>query len=194
MKNIIIALLLILTVEGLTAQTYFEPAAQDVSVPSKSQKAVRTATDVGLVFLPVAALTTTLVQKDWKGLVQGLEVAGGTIATTFILKGIVQERRPDGSNLHSFPSGHTAFTFASAAYLQRRYGWKFGAPAYAVATFVGWGRIYAKRHHVWDVVAGGAIGAGFAYLFTTPFAKKHNLAVSPVTDGSNVGLYATMEF
>ena len=47
MKNIIIALLLILTVEGLTAQTYFEPAAQDVYVPSKSQKAVRTATDVG---------------------------------------------------------------------------------------------------------------------------------------------------
>lgn len=194
MRNIIVVFLLIITIGSVSAQTYFEPAAQDVYVPTKSQKAVRTATDVGLVFLPVAALTTTLVQKDWKGLIQGLEVAGGTIATTFILKGIVNERRPDGSNMHSFPSGHTAFTFASAAYMQRRYGWKFGAPAYAIASFVGWGRVYAKRHHVWDVVAGGAIGAGFAYLFTTPFAKNHNLAVSPLTDGNNVGIYATMEF
>lgn len=194
MRIIAIAIIFLLSVTQMQAQTYFEPAAQDAYQVTDLQKGVRTATDVGLVFLPVAALTTVLVQKDWKGLVQGLEVAGGAVATTFLLKGIVNERRPDGSNMHSFPSGHTCFSFASAAFLQRRYGWKFGVPAYAVAAFVGWGRVYCKRHHIWDVVAGGAIGAGFGYLFTKPFATKHNLAVSPVTDGNNIGIYASMEF
>ena len=94
----------------------------------------------------------------------------------------------------SFPSGHSSVSFASAAFLQRRYGWKVGAPAYAVAAYVGWGRVFAKKHHIWDVVAGGAIGAGCAYIFTTPFARKHNLSMAPVSDGRSVGLSAYMEF
>lgn len=194
MRILTIIIVLFLSIGHVQAQTYFEPAAQDVYQVTDLQKGVRTATDVGMVLLPVAALTTVLVEKDWKGLIQGLEVAGGAVASTYLLKSIVKERRPDGSNMHSFPSGHTCFSFASAAFLQRRYGWKFGAPAYAVAAFVGWGRVYSKRHHIWDVVAGGAIGTGFGYLFTTPFATKHNLAVSPVTDGNNIGIYASMEF
>ncbi len=194
MSRFVVTLLLLLGISQVHAQTYFEPAAQDVYTPTGLQKGVRRATDVGLIALPVAALTAVLIQQDWKGLVQGLEVAGAVAASTYLLKGVVRERRPDGSDMHSFPSGHTSFSFASAAFLQRRYGWKFGVPAYAVAAFVGWGRVYSKRHHIWDVVAGGAIGAGFAYIFTTPFAKKHNLAVSPVTDGNNVGIYACMEF
>jgi len=51
---------------------------------SRGQKAVATSTDVLLVALPAAALTTVLVQKDWKGLVQGAETAGATLAATFI--------------------------------------------------------------------------------------------------------------
>lgn len=192
--RVFVTLIMLFAIVSVQAQTYYEPASGDVYTPSGLQKGVRTATDIGLIVLPVTAVTVVLIQKDWKGLVQGLEVAGATVATTFLLKGLVRERRPDGSDMHSFPSGHTSFSFASAAFLQRRYGWKFGAPAYAVAAFVGWGRVYSKRHHIWDVVAGGAIGAGFAYLFTTPFAKKHNLSVSPVSDGNSIGIYASMDF
>lgn len=194
MKQIAIILFLILSISLAQAQTYYEPAAGDVAYQTDMQKNIDKATDIGLVVLPVASVAAVLIQQDWKGLVQGLEVAGATAATTYILKYAVKERRPDGSNMHSFPSGHASFSFASAGFLQRRYGWKFGAPAYAVAAFVGWGRVYAKKHHIWDVVAGGAMGAGFAYLFTTPFAKKHNLAVSPVSDGRNMGIYASMTF
>lgn len=159
-----------------------------------ARKGVAVSTDVFAVLLPATALTLTLCEKDWKGLLQGVETAAVTAGATLILKYAVKEWRPDYSNHHSFPSGHTAVTFASAAYLQRRYGWAWGAPAYAVAAYVGWGRVFAKKHHWWDVLAGGAIGAGSAYIFTRPFAKKHDLQIAPVTDGENIGVYASFSF
>jgi len=43
--------------------------------------------------------------------------------------------------------------------------------------------------------AGGAvIGAGSAYIFTRPFAKKHNLSISPVAGDGHYGVYASMTF
>ena len=161
---------------------------------SKSQKGVAVSTDVFAIALPVSALTLTLVKKDWKGLLQGVETAAVTAAATLILKYSVKEWRPDHSNQHSFPSGHTAVSFATAAYLQRRYGWAYGAPAYALSCYVGWGRIYSKKHHWYDVLAGAAIGAGSAYIFTKPFARKHNLQIAPVTDGETIGIYASLNF
>lgn len=176
------------------AQTYFEPAAKDVVTPTGLQKNVSRSTDIVMLALPVATLAGVLIERDWDGLVQGIETAGATAAATLILKYAVCERRPDGSDMHSFPSAHSAVSFATAAFLQRRYGWAFGAPAYALAAYVGWGSVYSGKHHWWDVVAGGAIGAASAYIFTKPFAKKHNLQVSPVSDGRSVGVYASMEF
>lgn len=161
---------------------------------TRPQKNVAISTDVFAIALPATALTLTMVNKDWKGLIQGVETAAVTAGVTLLLKYTVKEWRPDYSNRHSFPSGHTSVSFASAAYLQRRYGWAWGAPAYAVATYVGWGRCFSKKHHWWDVVTGAAIGAGSAYIFTRPFAKKHNLEIMPVTDGSNIGIYTSMTF
>ena len=163
-------------------------------VPSQSQKDVAKTTDALVIALPVAALTGVLVERDWKGLNQGVETAGATAAITLILKYGVKELRPDGSNYHSFPSGHSSISFATAAFLQRRYGWWYGGPAYALAAYVGWGRVFAKKHHVWDVVAGGTLGAMSAYFFTTPFARKHNLQISPVADAHSVGIYTSFEF
>lgn len=194
MKKFIVALTMVLVTMSGWSQTYFEPAAKDVYNPTKLQKNIATSTDIAALALPVATLAGVLIQQDWKGLIQGVETAGATAAATFILKYAVNERRPDGSDMHSFPSGHTAVSFATAAFLQRRYGWAFGGPAYALATYVAWGRVFSKKHHWWDVVAGGAIGAGSAYIFTKPFAKKHNLQLAPVSDGRNFGIYASMEF
>lgn len=195
MKKFIFALLMALVVAGSGwSQTYFEPAAKDVYSPTELQKNIARSTDIVALALPVATLAGVLIQQDWKGLIQGVETAGATAAATLILKYAVSERRPDGSDMHSFPSGHTAASFATAAFLQRRYGWAFGGPAYALATYVAWGRVFSKKHHWWDVVAGGAIGAGSAYIFTKPFAKKHNLQLAPVSDGRSFGVYASMEF
>ena len=145
--------------------------AQEVEI-SGSRKAVRTSGDVLAFVTPVASLTTVLVLQDWKGL----------------------KERPDGSDKHSFPSMHTSVSFTGAAFIQRRYGWKWGIPAYAIASYVGWSRTYAKKHDWWDVVAGAALGAGSAYIFTRPFATKHNLSISPVASDKHFGIYASMTF
>ncbi|MDE6670263.1 MAG: phosphatase PAP2 family protein [Muribaculaceae bacterium] len=148
---------------------------------SHSQKIVGYTTDVLLVGMPLAALTGVLIEHDWQGLVQGSYTAALTGGVTLLLKYTVKEERPDYSNFHSFPSGHAATTFATAAFIQRRYGWKLGVPAYVLATYTGWGRVFAKKHHWWDVVAGAAIGTGSAYLFTRPWAAEHKVSITPMS-------------
>lgn len=169
-------------------------AEEPVYHQSGARKGVDISTDVVALALPASALVGTLVMKDWKGLLQGVETAAATTAMTYILKYTIKETRPDGSDTHSFPSGHSAVSFATASYLQMRYGWKFGVPAYVLSTYVAWGRCFARRHYWYDVVAGAAIGSASAFIFTRPFAKEHNLQLAPVSDGRSIGIYASFEF
>lgn len=163
---------------------------------TKAMKGVKRSTDVVAVALPAAALIGTLCARDWEGLLQGVETAAVTAAFTYALKYASREERPDRSDLHSFPSGHTAVSFATSTYLTRRYGWKFGVPAYIASTYVAWGRCFSRQHYVWDCVVGAAIGAGSALIFTTPFARKHDVQIAPVADErtKNMGVYASFTF
>ncbi|MBB5716565.1 phosphatase PAP2 family protein [Sphingomonas aerophila] len=87
-------------------------------------------------------------------------------STTWLLKELVHERRPDDSDNRSFPSGHTSVSFAAATTLEKRYGWKAGLPALAVARFVGLARVEADKHYIHDVLAGAAIGGASGFLLT----------------------------
>lgn len=167
--------------------------AQQIEVTG-SRKAVRTSGDVGAILLPVAGLTAILINKDWQGLKQGVFAGATTLGVTYALKYIVKKDRPDHSDRHSFPSMHTSVSFTAASFIQRRYGWKWGIPAYVVSSYVGWSRVYGKKHDWWDVAAGAAIGIGSSYIFTRPFAKKHNLTLSPVAGDGHCGFYASMQF
>lgn len=171
----------------------FSIQAQEIAVTG-SRKAVRTSGDVGAILLPVAGLTAILINKDWEGLKQGVFAGATTLGVTYALKYIVKKDRPDHSDNHSFPSMHTSVSFTAAAFIQRRYGWKWGLPAYVLSTYVGWSRVYGKKHDWWDVAAGAAIGAGSSYIFTRPFAKKHKLTISPVAGDGHYGFYASMKF
>ena len=191
MKNIIISLLIfLLGVPSVMAQSSATPEF----VPTRGQKGVRTSTDVLAIAMPAATLAYVLITQDWQGLKQGAFTAAATAGASLLLKYTVKKERPDFSNNHSFPSGHTAVTFATASFLMRRYGWKVGVPAYVLSTYVGWGRIYGKKHDIWDVLAGAAIGAGSAFIFTRPFAEKHELQIAPVSDGQSVGLVGQFTF
>lgn len=149
---------------------------------SGSRKAVRTSTDVLLIAMPVATLGVAIAKKDWKGIGIGAAEAAGTLAVTYGLKYAVHKRRPDGSDRRSFPSGHSSLVFTDASFLMRRYGWKYGVPAYALATYVAWGRVYAKKHDFWDVAAGAAIGTAIGLLCTRPFMKQVEIAPAAITD------------
>ena len=125
------------------------------------------ASSAGRDLLVAAALGVPAVQGDWRGDIyagESLLAAGGT---TYVLKQLIHERRPDGSDNKSFPSGHSSVSFAAAATLEKRYGWKAGAPAILIASFVGLARVEADKHYVHDVLAGAAIGGVSGLLLTS---------------------------
>lgn len=101
------------------------------------------------------------------------------------IKQSVRRRRPDGSSL-SFPSGHTAVTFASATVLQKHFGWKVGVPAYAVASYVAASRVQTKRHYLSDVAFGATVGIVAGRTVT--IGGGHKLMVTPTAslDGGGI--------
>jgi hypothetical protein len=81
-----------------------------------------------------------------------------TQGITQLIKYSVRRERPDGSARSSFPSGHASGAFATATVLHRHYGWKVGAPAYGLASYIAASRLSENRHFLSDVVLGMAVG------------------------------------
>ncbi|MDD3603839.1 MAG: phosphatase PAP2 family protein [Kiritimatiellae bacterium] len=88
------------------------------------------------------------------------------IITRNIKKGVARGR-PDGSNDHSFPSGHTSMAFSRATLASRNiramslpnpveYSLQGATDIAAVGT--GWARLEAGVHYPSDVLAGAALG------------------------------------
>lgn len=83
---------------------------------------------------------------------------GSTVNT---LKRTTHVERPDGSNKHSFPSGHTATAFMTATMFNKEYGHKspwVGVGAYGMATATGLMRMANNKHWLSDVLTGAGIG------------------------------------
>jgi membrane-associated phospholipid phosphatase len=119
----------------------------------------------------------------------GGDLVRAQIVSQAVTQGIklsVGRTRPDGTEF-SFPSGHTASSFATASVLQRHLGWKAGVPAYALATYVAASRVQVQRHFLSDVTMGAAIGiiAGRAVTVGRGDAR-FALAPSAVPGGAGV--------
>lgn len=111
--------------------------------------------------------------------------------TTQAIKHAVGRTRPDGSNSHSFPSGHTSTMFATATVVQRHFGWKAGIPAYAAAAYVAAGRVQDQRHYLSDVAFGAALGI-VAGRTVTVGAGKAKFAVAPMAAPGGAGVSFTL--
>lgn len=139
---------------------------------SQKRGGIEISGDVIQGLLPLAAGASTLIYKDnenakW----QFVKTMGTSLATTLILKKVINKERPNGED-YAFPSGHTSNAFAGAAFLERRFGWEVGIPAYLLASYVGWTRVDADKHDYWDVLGGAVVGVGSAYLFTKSYQKQ----------------------
>lgn len=152
-------------------------------------------TDVLCLAPDATAVGVALAKHDTEGLKQlGLSTAT-CLAVNYGLELCIRKDRPDGTGHHAFPSTHTAVAFNGSTFLMKRYGWKWGVPAYMVSSFVAWGRVHTDRHDWWDVLGGAAIGAGSAYIFTRPFVKNVDVTISPTAFGDKgYGLTATVVF
>lgn len=105
---------------------------------------------------------------------------GITFAGVGVLKLAVHRTRPDGG-AYSFPSGHTAGAFAIAPVLAHHFGWRVGAPAYALAVMTGAGRLEDRHHYLSDVVFGAALGTAVG------LAESESSAAP----GMHAGVFAT---
>lgn len=108
------------------------------------------------------------------GVVQGLKYTSNVM-------------RPDGSNNHSFPSGHTATAFMAATMLQKEYGhispW-ISVGGYSVATATGLMRMANNKHWLSDVMVGAGIGilsTEFGYWLADAVFKDKGLQVNDTT-------------
>ena len=147
--------------------------------------------DVLQLLIPATALGTTLAIDDDEGRNQFAKTFLATLGATYGLKLSIDKTRPDGTGSQSFPSGHTSAAFSGAAFIQQRYGWRYGLPAFSAAAFTGYSRVFADRHFVEDVIAGAAIGIISASVFTSPYGT---VAVTPVANSDALGLYLDLRW
>lgn len=123
--------------------------------------------DLGNEGLVVASLAVgALHPREGRTVRDELWTQGEAFALTFGLtegfKVLVRRRRPDLSDLLSFPSGHTSMAFCAATLIARDAGPALGVPAYGVAFLTGFSRVESGRHFVSDVLAGAALGTAVA--------------------------------
>ncbi len=117
---------------------------------------IQSSGDVLQFVLPVTAGGLTLAYQDGPGALQLGESLAVTLGVTYALKYSINERRPNGGS-ESFPSGHTSISFSAAEFMRKRYGWEYGVPAYALASFVAYSRVESREHYAHDVIAGAGM-------------------------------------
>lgn len=133
------------------------------------------------------------------------EAAVLAVAATELLKVAVGRERPAGDSTNhrrfhpgnfserrtSFPSGHTALAFATAATVQDAdlpTAVKVGA--YGLATLTAWSRLHDERHWLSDVVGGGLIGYGVGRFVARrhPTPTEHASHLTPWLAEGRVGV------
>jgi membrane-associated phospholipid phosphatase len=147
-----------------------------------------TATDVMTGVIPLGALWLTHVKDDAAGRKQYLWSMGTTLVVINSARLAFNDHawgtRPNG-HPYGFPSGHLAFVGAGAAFLQERYGWAWGVPAWLATGYVAEVRV-SDNHHRWrDVLVSAAFAQASAMYFATRYP---DMTVRPLIDlGSGAG-------
>ncbi len=126
-------------------------------------------------------------------------------AITHGLKRTTLKTRPDLSSNHSFPSGHTSFSFTNASVLFHEF--RDTAPVlaysgYFFSTTTGAFRMINDRHWISDVLVGAGIGilaTELVYYWEplknfNPFKKNENINFVPMIDQNSQGFYFSYTF
>lgn len=150
-----------------------------------SDRYVSVLSDLGEGLGWVAGGAALMILGGAKGRRAGLAMAVASLAATYVVQQrvkplfrrvrpfvnrearVVGIRPPD----HSFPSGHTASSFAAATALAFYYP-KAAPLAYGVATAVGASRVHLGVHFPSDAAVGGVIGIGIGTFSAWLFKKR----------------------
>ena len=125
----------------------------------------------------IGATILLLIPKKTRkiGLMSATALLGSLIINNNIIKNLVQRPRPFATfpelqiiiptpSEFSFPSGHTASSFAAAAVFYRHLPKKLGISSVVLAGFIGFSRLYVGVHYPSDVIAGVIMGVLLSYM------------------------------
>jgi len=141
--------------------------------------------DILAATIPLSAYGTTLYLDDKEGQMEFYKSYGVSLASTYVLKYTVREKRPDSNAKNSFPSGHTSSAFSGATFIHKRYGLKYAIVPYLGAIYTGYSRVHSNRHYTRDVVAGALIGVASSWYFTSPYK---DLDIQPIVGADYKGV------
>lgn len=142
----------------------------DMVVPFISQLG-----NAGIIWIVLAALMLLIPKTRRSGLILALALIADLILCNVILKNLIARTRPYNVNTavnlliakpvdYSFPSGHTAASFASVTALYLAGEKKLWKLALIPAVLIAFTRMYLYVHYPTDILGGIAVGIVSGYI------------------------------
>ena len=121
----------------------------------------------------------------------GFDLMRGLIvsqALTQAIKVTVRRDRPTGECC-AFPSGHASAAFATAAILERHFGYRGAWPTWIIAAYVAASRLADNRHFLSDVMFGSALGVASGWTVVGRHGRSdYTLVPVPIRGGVMISL------
>jgi len=157
-----------------------------------ASESLRRAGDFLQYALPATGLAATAVYGDGRGTEQWFWSGATTLTLVGVGKTFGDKTRPDQTSATSYPSGHTAWAFWGASFLDSRYGPQWGIPAYALAALTAYSRIEADKHYPDDVLAGASIALLSNFFWVRPLAR--DIVIEPLASKGGATGFAVRFF
>lgn len=124
--------------------------------------------DNGYIWIAITLILICIPKTRRMGIYLGITLIIEVVLNDLIIKEIIQRERPflqrEGIDTiikqpsgYSFPSGHTASSFAAATAIYQ-YSKRWGTVSYVLAAFIAFSRMYFFVHFPTDILAGTILG------------------------------------
>ncbi len=131
--------------------------------------------NAGMIWIALTVILLVMPKTRRSGLILALALIADLILCNGILKNLVARTRPYDVNTavnlliekpvdYSFPSGHTAASFASVTALYLAGEKKLWVPALVIAILIAFTRMYLYVHYPTDILGGVAVGIISGYI------------------------------